>query len=116
MLTLRNDAESIWRAGVDAVRAEPLVKRVVAVQDDALVINDHRWSGRDFDRLVVIGAGKAGTAMAAGLVARIHDWLPVSGWINVPEGTVPAGESVGGIHVHAARPAGVSPTATTAPR
>jgi glycerate-2-kinase len=111
-MSLRDDALSIWQAGVDAVRAEPLVKRVVRIEGDSLVIGDHRWTRDQFDRLVVVGAGKAATAMAAGLTTAVGDWLPVSGWINVPTGTVPPGESIGHIHVHAARPAGVNePTA-----
>ncbi len=108
MRSLRNDAESIWQAGVDAVRADPLVRRVVEIHGDSLVIGEHRWRRDDFDRLVVIGAGKAATAMAQGLVAKAAHWLPITGWINVPKGTEPPAESVGGIHVHTARPAGVN--------
>ena len=107
-MSLRDDARSIWQAGVDAVRAEPLVKRVVRIEGDSLIIGDHRWSRDQFDRLIVVGAGKAATGMAAGLTAAVGDWLPISGWINVPAGTVPPEASIGQIHVHAARPAGVN--------
>lgn len=111
-MSLTDDALSIWNSGVDAVRAEPLVRRVVKIEDDTLIIGDHRWARSRFDRIVVIGAGKAGTAMAMGFADAIGDWLPVTGWINVPEGTVPSGGAIGDIHIHAARPAGVNePTA-----
>lgn len=103
--TPRSDALSIWNAGVDAVRAAPLVAREVRVEGDELVIDDHRWARGDFDRVVVVGAGKAVTAMAEGLLRSLGAWLPVSGWINVPTGTE---KIVGDIHVHPARPAGVN--------
>lgn len=102
---LRDDAIEIWTAGLDAVRAEPLVAREVQVVDDELVIDEYRWSKQDFDRVVVIGAGKAGSAMADGLMKSIGDWLPVVGWVNVPEGTQ---RNIQGICTHAARPAGVN--------
>ncbi len=43
--------------------------------------------------------------MAQGLLESIGDWLPITGWINVPEGTE---ESLAGIQIHPARPAGVN--------
>ena len=110
----RSDATEIWTAGVDSVRAKPLVHREVSIEGQHLLIGQQQWSRDDFDRLIVVGAGKAGTAMASGLLASIDDWLPVIGWVNVPEGTVPTTEDqrLGGVHIHAARPAGVNePTA-----
>ena len=101
----REDAIEIWTAGLDAVRAAPLVAREVQVLDDELVIGECHWSKQDFDRVVVIGAGKAGSAMAEGLMKSIGGWLPVVGWINVPEGTQ---RNIQGICTHAARPAGVN--------
>ncbi len=52
--------------------------------------------------------------MAQGLLQAIDNWLPVVGWINVPEGTVPeaAARELGDVHVHAARPAGVNEPTT----
>ncbi len=105
MMNPRSDAIEIWTAGVDSVRGEPLVRREVSIDGDLLRIGDHHWSRGDFDRIVVVGAGKACTAMAIGLLDRIDGWLPVSGWINVPAGTELA---LNGIHVHPARPAGLN--------
>lgn len=102
---LRSDAITIWNAGVDAVRAEPLVAREVVVDGEELHIGDSIWSRGDFDRLIVVGAGKATAAMTAGLIRAVGDWLPVKGWINVPEGTE---QPLGGVHVHVARPAGIN--------
>lgn len=100
---------AIWTAGVDAVRAKPLVENSVQIEDQWLVIDSHRWSREDFDRVLVIGAGKAATAMCEGLLHAIGQWLPVDGWINVPSGTE---KDLPGIVVHPARPPGVNePTA-----
>lgn len=99
----RQDAEAIWNAGVDAVRAQPLVENSVEVTPECLRIGEHTWSREAFDRVIVVGGGKAATGMATGLVARLDNWLPLSGWINVPAGTE---RDVPGITVHVARPAG----------
>ncbi len=100
-------AIEIWTAGLDAVRAEPLVRRSIAIDGDQICIGDHVWNRGDFDRIVLVGAGKAGSAMTAGLVAAIGDWLPMTGWVNVPEGThdIDVGSA---ITLHPARPAGVN--------
>ena len=113
MTNLRQDAVEIWNAGVDAVRAQGLVHREVTVDGDRLIIGSKQWKRSDFDRVLVVGAGKAGAAMTCGLVASLGDWLPVSGWVNVPEGTeVPEvidGKSLSGnVHLHPARPAGIN--------
>lgn len=105
MDSLRCDATAIWNAGVDSVRAKPLVQRSVRRDGDRLEIGDHHWSNRDFDRLIVVGAGKAGTAMTRGLLASLGDWLPVTGWVNVPQGTE---ETIPNVHIHPARPAGIN--------
>ncbi len=105
MADLRSDAISIWTAGVDAVRARSLVGRVVSVDDDRLRVDDQEWSRQDFDQILLVGAGKAATAMAEGFLDAVDRWLPIHGWINVPEGTV---KELPGIRVHPARPAGVN--------
>lgn len=101
----REDALQIWNAGVDSVRARSLVERCLQIDGDELIIDGHSWLRSDFDRLLVVGAGKAATAMAEGVVHVVQDWLPVSGWINVPQGTE---ASIPGIDVHVARPAGIN--------
>lgn len=112
MTKLRQDAVEIWNAGVDAVRAEGLVHREVTVDGDQLVIGSKHWTRSDFDRVLVVGAGKAGAAMTRGLTASLAGWLPVSGWVNVPEGTefpgISDGDSSVHVHLHPARPAGVN--------
>jgi len=105
MTNLTTDAIEIWNASVDAVRARPLVQRVVRCDRNAFQVEEHRWSRSDFDSLLVIGAGKAATEMTAGLLEAVGDAMPIRGWINVPGGTE---RSLPGIKVTVARPAGVN--------
>ncbi len=108
-IRLRDEALAIWRAGLDAVRGDQLVRSHVAVRDSQLVIGPHHWPLETIDRICVVGAGKAGASMAEGLEAALgQDVLNdnhVSGWINVPADCV---RPLRRIHLHAARPAGVN--------
>lgn len=110
---LRQDALAIWQAGVNAVRSDALVREHVEVLGEELRIGDDFLSLADIDRIFIVGAGKAGAGMAAGLEmtlgARLLESKQVSGWINVPADCV---RRLQCITLHAARPAGVNePTA-----
>jgi glycerate-2-kinase len=105
---LRDQAIAIWRAGVDAVAADRLVVTSVAPKGDGLVICGEPVPLSPSSQIVVVGGGKAGAGMAAGLM-RALEGSPaadrVIGWINVPADTV---RPCPRIHLHAARPAGVN--------
>ncbi len=105
---LRTDLLSIWTAGVDAVRAPQLMRQ--AVQSDArqLTVCGESWSWNDLDRIVVVGAGKAGAGMAGALEEILGPQIVeerVTGWVNVPADCV---RPLGRITLHAGRPAGVN--------
>ncbi|MCA9053244.1 MAG: DUF4147 domain-containing protein [Planctomycetaceae bacterium] len=105
-MSLRQDAIRIWQAGVDAVRAEELVRRSVQVIGDRLRIAGDDYSLSSAGRLLVVGAGKAGAGMATGLEQALGNWPGLhrrSGWVNVPANCL---RPTGWIHLHAARPAG----------
>ncbi|MGE0373767.1 MAG: glycerate kinase [Planctomycetaceae bacterium] len=105
---MSDDAVAIWRAGVCAVDAERLVRSVVHVDDGLLSIAGVALPIVDIHRLAVVGAGKAGAGMAAGLEQALGPEIPcekVTGWVNVPADCV---RPLGRIHLHAARPAGVN--------
>ena len=110
--SLREHAREIWQAGVDAVDSNRLVTSVVRNSGESLVICDHELPLAGLNRIVVVGAGKAGAGMAAAFeIAVGHDVLSqkLSGWINVPADCV---RTLQKIQLHAARPAGVNePTA-----
>lgn len=106
--TLRDDAIAIWRAGVAAVGAEQLVRHVVQRNGDHSRVCGHEFDLRRIDRIVVVGAGKAGAGMAAAVEAALgRDVVEqkVTGWVNVPADCV---RSLQKIVLHAARPAGVN--------
>ena len=105
---MRDDAESIWRAGVAAVDSERLTATVVRKTDTELVICGHKIPLARLNRLVVVGAGKAGAGMAAAFESAVGSELlrdRLTGWVNVPADCVRPLQS---IHLHAARPAGVN--------
>jgi len=96
----REHALAIWQAAVDAAKPEPLVE--AALKEDESI--------RAAQRVLVVGAGKAGPGMAVGLERALADWLDrVEGLVNVPAGmTAPLKR----VRLHAARPQGVNePTA-----
>jgi len=109
---LSSDALAIWQAGVDAVRPEKLIPETVSLQADRLRIGERDYRLADWDRIVVVGAGKAGAAMSSALLTALGEpsvRKKVTGWVNVPDDCVVPLEH---IHLHGARPAGVNePTA-----
>ena len=100
---LHSDALAVWTAAVDAVRPERLIA-------DAVAEFPAEWHAalRSAPRVLVVGGGKAGTAMAAGWEAAFPNLLgKTTGLVNVPGGQTPPVASVGRvIRRHPARPAG----------
>jgi len=106
---LRSDARQIWRAGLEAVRSDRLVENTVRVEGQTLLVDEEPLDLAAIGRIVVVGAGKAGAGMAAGLERALGPEVmtekQVSGWVNVPADCV---RPLQRIHLHAARPAGVN--------
>jgi glycerate 2-kinase len=96
----REHALASWNAAVEVVRPEPLVR--AALQSERALFES--------PRVIVVGAGKAGPGMAAGLEAAFADRLyRVEGLLNVPAGM---SAPLKRIRLHAARPQGANePTA-----
>jgi glycerate 2-kinase len=90
----REHARLIWDASVDAVRPAALLRDVRSLLPPLDGV----------PRIVVVGAGKAGSAMAIAFEDALGDVLPtLTGWINVPAGSeLPTRR----IHLHPARPKG----------
>ncbi len=113
---LREDALRIWQAGVEAVHADRLVRRNVRIEDGHLVFGEFdplRIPLASIGRISVVGAGKAGAGMVAGIESVFcPTWaerFQLGGWVNVPDDCV---RSTRWIHLHPARPGGVNePTA-----
>ena len=93
---LREDAQVIWQAGVDAVRPEILIPNAINSSEIRQAITDAR-------RILVLGGGKAGAAMSAALEGAWPDCIgKMEGVVNVPAETV---RPLRAIQLHAARPA-----------
>src|SRR6478672_9178540 len=110
---LRADALAIWQAGVDAVGSDRLVSDNVRLDGQSLVVGDETIDLSKIGRITVVGAGKAGAGMAAGLQQALGPQVlsdkKVRGWLNVPADCV---RELKHIHLHPARPAGMNePTA-----
>ncbi|HEV3144580.1 MAG TPA: DUF4147 domain-containing protein [Gemmataceae bacterium] len=94
-LTLRQHATEIWQAALVAAKPEPLVVRA---------LNEFQSDIAKAKRILVVGAGKAGPAMARGLEEALASCLGrVEGVVNVPADAV---KPLRKIELHAGRPAG----------
>ncbi|MBL8795061.1 MAG: DUF4147 domain-containing protein, partial [Planctomycetia bacterium] len=95
--TRRAQARAIWQAAVAAARPETLLRE--AFRDPALA-----ELLRAAPRILVVGAGKAGSAMSTAVEAARPDCLDrIEGVVNVPAGSETPLQR---IQLHAARPAG----------
>lgn len=96
---LRTDARAIWDAAVESV--DP-IERVL----EELHSVDSQKAVQDARRIVVIGGGKAGAAMAAGVEQALsHRLADMAGIVNVPAGSY---QGLRTIELHAARLAGIN--------
>jgi hydroxypyruvate reductase len=117
---LTQDALQIWQAGVDAVRADRVMRDSLRWDGRQLDIHDTRIDLSGAKRLIIVGAGKAAGGMLEGLLSVIRpDSIETQGWINVPEGSIPETLSksenrdgktltVRGVRICEARPRGVN--------
>jgi len=107
-MPLREDAETIWRAGVGAVDSSLAVQRQFHIEGNLLRIADVDLNLADVDRMEILGAGKAGAGMASGIEDALLPYISadrVGGWVNVPADCV---RPLQRIHLHNARPAGLN--------
>jgi hydroxypyruvate reductase len=85
----REHLESIFRTGLDAVDPMEAVARAVSRDGGGLVVAGRAYRLEDYERIHVIGAGKAGAPMARAMEEILGDRL-TSGRITVKYGhTVP---------------------------
>lgn len=115
---LRHDLFSTWRAGLDGVAVDHLIRSTVRFDPNgALVVDGRVYAVDSRSRIVVIGAGKASGRMAAALenlIGEQEERNPrlrhiVEGWVNVPEDCAPPHVApLRRIVLHGARPAGLN--------
>ena len=70
---LRADAISIFKAGIQAVDPKRLIKKHLQLKDNKLTVSGQEYDLTDFDNILVVGGGKAGAAMAAGVEEILKD-------------------------------------------
>lgn len=82
---LREDAMTIFRAGLAAVDPKTAVRRALSRDGEMLSCAGESYNLADFEDVVVIGAGKAGAPMAAAVEEILDRWL-TTGVVNVKYG------------------------------
>jgi glycerate 2-kinase len=82
---MRRHALRIFRAAIEAVDPEKAVLRHVKVADNALVMDGRRLNLQEYDRILVVGAGKADAPMAKALEDLLGDRI-TEGAIVVKDG------------------------------
>ncbi|MCR9294530.1 MAG: DUF4147 domain-containing protein [bacterium] len=112
---LCTEAQSIWRAGVEAVKPQRLFQDKIAVSAQQIEIGSSRVDLSGTGRVIVVGAGKASAAMAIALeryvlypLKEVIPNLQWSGWINCPEGSFDPAEAGTQIELFEARPPGLN--------
>ncbi len=91
--------ELIW-AALGAVNPASAVARHLRREGTTLFIGDRPYDLSQIDRVIVIGAGKAGAGMAAAVEALLGEHI-ATGWVNVRYGYEPA-HPPARIHIHPA--------------
>lgn len=82
---MREHALQIFRAGLQAVDPVEAINRHVKLNDHVLLIADRRFDLKNYDRILVVGAGKAGAPMAKAIEDLLGDRI-ADGVIVVKDG------------------------------
>ncbi|MFN8481488.1 MAG: DUF4147 domain-containing protein [Anaerolineae bacterium] len=85
MTSPREMALSLAHAALAAVEPAAAVRAHVRREADTLIIDGRRYDMAAFDRVFIVGAGKASAPMAAALADSLGDRL-TGGWVNVKYG------------------------------
>lgn len=94
--TLHKHARQMFAAALRAADPVEAVGRFFRREGNRLIAGDRRYSLDSFDRVIVIGAGKASAAMAQAVEKALGKRIS-AGWINTKYGH---GAKLKAIHVH----------------
>ena len=73
--TMRQHADQIFQAGLQAVEPCTAILRCCSIDGDKLLIEEKTFDLSLFDKIIVLGAGKAGGSMAAAVEELLGDRL-----------------------------------------
>ncbi|CAB1067854.1 D-glycerate 2-kinase (EC [Olavius algarvensis Delta 1 endosymbiont] len=83
--TMRRHALQFFQAALKAADPVEAIHRCVKLAGEGIQIGEHRFEFQDFDRILVVGSGKAGAPMAKALEDLLGDRI-ADGVIVVKEG------------------------------
>ena len=84
---MRKDAQAIFYSGLQAVEPGAAIKRYCGVAADQLIVDRQAYDLSRYQRILIIGAGKATAPMAAAMESLLGDRIS-DGIINVKYGHV----------------------------
>jgi glycerate 2-kinase len=84
-MNLTESINRLVRAALDAVEPAQAVRNLVTREQDRLSVAGTAYDLQDYERVYVVGGGKAGAPMALALSEALGSSL-TAGWINVKEG------------------------------
>ncbi|WP_146581249.1 glycerate kinase type-2 family protein [Neorhodopirellula pilleata] len=114
---LSQHAQIIFRAGVESVCGDRLIRDTVQFGPTEIWFAEHCVDRQAIDRIILVGAGKASGAMAVGMIERYQadaasaGLIQFAGHLNVPQGCERIPEHLSwpdDLTLFAARPAGVN--------
>jgi glycerate 2-kinase len=100
-VTAREQAMRLVRAALDAVDPSCAVHAAVQRRGQVLRVGDASYDLDRYERVYLIGGGKAGAPMAQAMAEILGPAL-TGGWVNVKDGHLPEGELPPGLVIHEA--------------
>ncbi|MCK5074819.1 MAG: glycerate kinase [Calditrichia bacterium] len=88
-MDLEKVAEEIILEAVNSVKANVVINNSISLEENTLIINEHKINLNRHPEIHVVGAGKAGAEMAAALEYKLGDWLYGGFVITKYEHTIP---------------------------
>ncbi|MCS7287235.1 MAG: glycerate kinase [Anaerolineae bacterium] len=83
----KEEIKAIINAALKAVDPAEAIRKVVKRENDKLIVADRIYDLSYFQRIIVVGGGKAGAPMAAAVEEVLGERI-TGGWVNVKEGYI----------------------------
>lgn len=83
----KEEIKAIINAALKAVDPAEAIRKVVKREDDKLIVAGRIYNLTYFQRIIIVGGGKAGAPMAAAVEEILGERI-TGGWVNVKEGYI----------------------------